>query len=141
MPYEVYYNKTEPKGLAESPSNGLSQSPITNQSISLKQAAGIALVGTTVINTTKQIGSAILTSTGNSRLQRTVDRVTQLGVFGLTAVAINLPVAATVEAVKFIGGAIVNGIEEDKRQTSNQYDRFKQGASVNKFTGVGGYYD
>ena len=137
--YEVYAHKQAPRNMTESPPSNMSFSSNSNvnQSISLKQTAGIGFALTRVLPAGKQVINTVVKATGNRRVERAVSGANRALSFGGTALALGLPTAVGIEAISVSVDYISGYIQEITDQTNQEYERQKQGVSINKFVGVG----
>ena len=137
--YEVYAHKQAPKNLTESPDTqlGFSGTSQTNQGITAKQTVGIGFAVARILPAGKQIIQTVSKATGNKQVERAVAGVNRAVAFGTTALTLGIPAAITVEAIS-MGVNVVQGyIENITQQTNQEYERQKQGVSLNKFVGTG----
>lgn len=143
MAYEVYYNKQQSTGLAESPPTdlGFAQQPQVNQGLTVSQGIGLGVVASRVIPAGKQVFNTVIDATGNSRLKRNVNRINSAIGFGVTALTLGLPAAVGVASVTYVVERVADQIQNNIDNINQNYEIQKQGSAVNKFVGVGVRYD
>lgn len=137
--YDLYYNKQAPSNITESPltTQGFSGTPQTNSGITTSQTIGIGFAAARIIPAGKQVFNTVIKATGDKRVQKTVQGVSNSLAFGVEVATLGVGGALAVEGIKFGVNMIQGIIQDDIDQTNQAYEIQKVGVSVNKFVGVG----
>lgn len=137
--YDLYYNKQAPTNITESPetSQGFAQTPQTNSGINTKQTVGIGFAVARILPAGKQVINSLVQSSGNRRIKRAVDGLSQASAIGVELATIGVVGTLAVEGTRVLVNSIQGYIEEITDQTNQEYERQKQGVAIRKFVGVG----
>jgi hypothetical protein len=137
--YDVYYNKQAPRNMTESPQSdlGFSGTPQTNSEITTKQAIGIGVAAARLIPAGKQVINTVIKATGNRRVKRAADGITKAGIIAAELKTVGPVGTLAIEGINVLVNYAVGYVEDITEQTNQEYERQKQGVSINKFVGVG----
>lgn len=139
MSFNVYYNKQAPRNFTENPPTdlGFTQAPQVNTNNITKQTVGIGFAAARILPAGKQVIQSVVQSTGDKRIQRAVDGISQGIAIGVELATIGVVGTLAVEGTRVLVNSVQGYIQELTDQENQRYVRQKQGVALNKYVGVG----
>lgn len=141
--YHVYNHRQPIGNITESPRTdlGFAQSPQTNQGITASQGLGLAVAGTRLFSTGRQLVNTAVNASGNIKTQQNFRRLGAGVAFAYEVEAFGIVGALGIESLNLVADTASNYIDTREDRINQEYTRQLNGGAIDDFVGRGQRYD